>query len=76
MSTVGDTSLFQNLGITADWVESQRIKSETRTDLSKQFQKINLPMFSGDKTKFEERKAHFTVCADSNRVSTTHKLVR
>ena len=31
--------------------------------------------FSGDKTKFEERKAHFTVCVDSNGVSITHKLV-
>ncbi|CAB3993574.1 Hypothetical predicted protein [Paramuricea clavata] len=55
---------------------STRADEGNSNKLSNHLERIHLPTFSGDKTKFEEWKARFTVCVDKTDASTMHKLIR
>jgi hypothetical protein len=55
---------------------STRADEGNSNKLSNHLERIHLPTFSGDKTKFEEWKARFTVCVDKTDASIMHKLIR
>ena len=57
-----------------NWLNSAP-NSERNVNLWQHLEKIYLPKFSGDKTKYEEWRAHFKVCVDSTSAPTTYKLV-
>ena len=59
------------------WVNSTRNDSEPKVDLWRHLEKIPLPKFSGNKTKYEEWKAAtFKVCVDSTDAPTIYKPVQ
>lgn len=58
-----------------DWLDSTP-DPEPNTNLWRHLEKIPLPKFSGDKTKYEEWKARFKACVESTNAPRMYKLVR
>ena len=58
-----------------NWLNSAP-DSEPNVNLWRYLDKIPLPKFSGDKTKYEEWKARFKVCIESTSAPTIYKLVQ